>query len=33
MGKARRMGFHDSLDTEAMFLRMFSEFRQNRVIP
>ena len=33
MGKARRLGFHDSLDTEEMFLRMFSEFRQNRVVP
>jgi nucleoside-diphosphate-sugar epimerase len=32
-GKARRFGFHDSLDTEEMFLRMFGEFRDNRVIP
>jgi len=32
-GKARRFGFHDSLDTEEMFLRMFAEFRDNRVIP
>ena len=33
MGKARRLGFHDSLDTEEMFLRMFAEFRSNRIIP
>ncbi|HEX7812387.1 MAG TPA: SDR family oxidoreductase [Burkholderiales bacterium] len=33
MGKARRFGFHDSLDTEEMFLRMFAEFRSSRVIP
>lgn len=33
MGRARRLGFHDSLDTEEMFLRMFGEFRRNRVIP
>ena len=32
-GKARRFGFHDSLDTEEMFLRMFAEFRRNRIIP
>jgi len=32
-GKARRFGFHDSLDTEDMFLRMFAEFRSNRIIP
>jgi len=33
MGKARRLGFHESLDTEEMFLRMFQEFRDKRVIP
>jgi nucleoside-diphosphate-sugar epimerase len=32
-GKARRFGFQYSLDTEEMFLRMFSEFRINRIIP
>jgi nucleoside-diphosphate-sugar epimerase len=32
-GKARRFGFHDSLDTGEMFLRMFADFRRNRVIP
>lgn len=32
-GKARRMGFHDSVDSEEMFLRMFAEFRRNRIIP
>ena len=32
-GKARRLGFQDSVDTEEMFLRMFTEFRRNRIIP
>jgi nucleoside-diphosphate-sugar epimerase len=32
-GKARRLGFQDSVDTEEMFLRIFAEFRRNRVIP
>ena len=32
-GKARRLGFQESLDTEEMFFRMFTEFRRNRVIP
>lgn len=32
-GKARRIGFQDSLDTGEMFLRMFTELRSNRVIP
>lgn len=32
-GKARRLGFQDSMDTEEMFLRVFAEFRRNRVIP
>jgi nucleoside-diphosphate-sugar epimerase len=31
--KARLAGFHDMVDTEEMFLRMFGEFRQNRIIP
>ncbi len=33
MGKARRLGFHDSVDSKEMFLRMFTEFRRNRIIP
>jgi nucleoside-diphosphate-sugar epimerase len=32
-GKARRFGFHAAVDTEEMFLRMFAEFRQARLIP
>ena len=32
-GKARRLGFHDLVDSEEMFLRMFTEFRGNRIIP
>jgi hypothetical protein len=31
--KARRFGFHDLVDTEEMFLRKFSDFRRERVIP
>jgi hypothetical protein len=31
--KARRFGFHDYVDTEAMFLKIFADFRQRRVIP
>jgi len=31
--KARRFGFHDLVDTEGMFLRMFSDFRRDRIIP
>ena len=31
--KARRFGFHDLVDTEEMFLRMFSDFRRERIIP
>jgi nucleoside-diphosphate-sugar epimerase len=31
--KARLAGFHDMVDTEEMFLRMFGEFRHNRIIP
>src|SRR3984893_12855472 len=30
--KARRFGFHDLVDTEEMFLRMFSDFRRDRII-
>jgi nucleoside-diphosphate-sugar epimerase len=32
-GKARRFGFHDLVDTEEMFLRMFADFRRKGVIP
>jgi len=32
-GKARRLGFHDTVGTQEMFLRMFGEFRRQRVIP
>jgi nucleoside-diphosphate-sugar epimerase len=31
--KARRFGFHDVVDTEEMFVRMFAELRRRRVIP
>ncbi len=31
--KARRLGFNDLVDTEEMFLRMFGEFRNDRIIP
>lgn len=31
--KARRFGFHEYVDTEAMFLNIFSDLRQRRVIP
>jgi hypothetical protein len=31
--KARLAGFHEAVDTEQMFLRMFAEFRANRIIP
>jgi len=31
--KARRFGFHDLVDSEEMFLRMFAEFRRDRIIP
>jgi nucleoside-diphosphate-sugar epimerase len=31
--KARRFGFHDYTDTEAMFLNIFAEFRRRKVIP
>ncbi len=32
-GKARRAGFCDTVDTEEMFLRLFSEFRRDRIVP
>ena len=31
--KARRFGFHELVDTEEMFLRMFSDFRRDQIIP
>ncbi|MCP3168750.1 SDR family oxidoreductase [Myxococcus qinghaiensis] len=31
--KARRFGFHEFVDTEAMFLRLFDDFRRAKVIP
>jgi hypothetical protein len=31
--KARRFGFHEYIDTEAMFLNVFDEFRRRNVIP
>src|SRR5271169_2082827 len=31
--KARRFGFHDLVDTEEMFFRMFSDFRRERIVP
>ncbi|MDQ4061749.1 MAG: SDR family oxidoreductase [Pseudomonadota bacterium] len=33
MTKARRYGFHDAVDSEEMFFRLFDELRANRVIP
>ena len=31
--KARRLGFHEHVDTAAMFLSVFEDFRKRRVIP
>jgi nucleoside-diphosphate-sugar epimerase len=31
--KARRHGFHEFVDSKAMFLRIFEDFRARRVIP
>jgi nucleoside-diphosphate-sugar epimerase len=31
--KARQYGFHECMDTEGMFLRLFDRFREERVIP
>lgn len=31
--KARRFGFHEFVDTEVMFLRIFADFRRRKVIP
>ncbi|HEV7179472.1 MAG TPA: hypothetical protein VGN11_06350, partial [Candidatus Baltobacteraceae bacterium] len=31
--KARRFGFHEYVDTEAMFLNIFDDFRKRNIIP
>ena len=31
--KARRFGFHEHVDSEAMFLGIFADFRRRRIIP
>jgi nucleoside-diphosphate-sugar epimerase len=31
--KARRFGFHDYVDTEQMFMSIFADFRERRIIP
>lgn len=31
--KARRFGFHEYIDTEAMFMNIFDDFRRRKVIP
>jgi hypothetical protein len=31
--KARRYGFHQYVDTEALFLRTFAELRRRKIIP
>jgi nucleoside-diphosphate-sugar epimerase len=31
--KARRMGFHEYMDTEEMFYRLFDEWRNKKIIP
>jgi hypothetical protein len=33
MGKARRHGFCETVDSEAMFFRLFDHFRAERIIP
>lgn len=33
MGKARRFGFHDSMDTEEMLFRIWDDLRAQRVLP
>jgi uncharacterized protein YbjT (DUF2867 family) len=33
MGKARRAGWTEALDSEDMFLRLFAEFRREKIIP
>jgi hypothetical protein len=31
--KSRRAGFHEYVETEAMFLRIFRDLREQRLIP
>ncbi|WP_215542944.1 SDR family oxidoreductase [Amycolatopsis sp. CA-230715] len=31
--KARRFGFHEFIDTEAMFMAVFADFRRRKIIP
>lgn len=31
--KARRLGFHEYIDTEAMFLELFDDMRRHKIIP
>jgi hypothetical protein len=31
--KLRRAGFHEVVDTEAMFVRLFDDYRGARIIP
>jgi len=31
--KARRFGFHEYVETEAMFMRIFDDLRLRRIIP
>ncbi|MNV82538.1 hypothetical protein D3C71_1762800 [compost metagenome] len=31
--KARRFGFHQFVDTEAMLFALFDEFRRRKIIP
>lgn len=31
--KARRFGFHEHVDTEAMFLRLFADLRERKILP
>jgi hypothetical protein len=33
VSKARRLGFHDSVDSAQMFLDLFESFRRDRIIP
>ena len=31
--KSRLYGFHDVVDSEAMFVRLLSRFREERIVP
>jgi len=33
MGKARRAGFCGTVDSQQMFLDLFAQFREQRIIP